>query len=459
MTFDKDIRDRTNSGKFQDLLQSPIGDFEDLDEKYQTAMQACFLNMFQRTSLSLDRVECRVDPPPYAMMGDSQETEIRLSLVSSAVRGPRAPKNGVSDEEIEAYRNDAQDVALTQTPDGRRILKYLDRAALSPRRRDTWKDDRVRELKKALSSDPHVVCFPEFAVPMPFQRHDLHGYMDPTGYGKHFHDFEEECKKALEVQRKDLEARENRSNYPFAVMGSYHCPREEYNTGVIFPTGDFVDERNVFIVRQQIGREQYDDMVAVQMPMLHRKFFPARRAGERARVPDGMEFFTYRAHGEQNGLNIGVLICSDILDLNQFLNMARLGTFRLGRNPLDVILVPSYNTSEKLVTMCRELSMLASTCVAFVNANPTFEEFPDTNVFVCGYDLDELDRFLPEEQKVMIDPPVEDIICSEADDSCDTRILRLRFDRQNFRWLQKQFQDQAYDMFGFNRTRRIHSSG
>ena len=55
-----------------------------------------------------------------------------------------------------------------------------------------------------------------------------------------------------------------------------------------------------------------------------------------------------------------------------------------------MVLLPSFNKSKRLVSMCRELSYLANTVVVNVNANAEDKSFPDTGIYVCGLDTDQL---------------------------------------------------------------------
>ncbi len=404
-------------------------------------------NLLARTSLALDRIECEIEPPGVS---DQPDKELRISLVSSVIRGPRKRDKTGIDAMMADYGRLHQDVELRRAGEDLKILHYTEGFVASEERNNEWIEDRKAELREALKSKPHVICFPEFAVPMPLPSSDMLGYTDPSDYGRQFKEFCDMCAAAMKPPAK---TRNQSLHYPFVFMGSFHCPQQHFNTGVIFPTGGHVEATNVRITRQKIDDEPVQEIKPMPFPVLHRKFFPARRAGETARVPSGMEFLTYKV----GGLHIGVLICSDILDLNQFLNMARLGSLRVDRYPLDLILVPAYNLSLKLSTMCRELSLLASTSVAFVNANPCFEEFPSSKFFVCGFDIDELGKEMIDGSPIILEAPsAVPIECVRK--GCSSELLTLRLDRANLKQLQNMFRGKAYEFFQDNRIQTVFSS-
>ena len=106
-------------------------------------------------------------------------------------------------------------------------------------------------------------------------------------------------------------------------------------------------------------------------PIVHRKRFPARRAGERARVPDD---HTFRTYFHPLG-RICVLICSDAIDINQFLNIIRYNEEAgpLSLNRIFMVIVPTFNQSTFLLDACKDLSALARTNVLVTNALGTLQ--------------------------------------------------------------------------------------
>ncbi len=344
----------------------------------------CRLNLFTRTSLSLDRVEFDLSGPQQ----DRQLPErVKLALISSSILGPYrrnvdGQKEEVPGEEIDLASADRGSRKIMRTP-----------AAYNPA---AWKKKRLEEFRVALENKADIVCFPEFAYPQPPNRRDRDQYKVRRAYGDHVADFEERIRTEI----RDIEDY-TEFTAPFICLGSYHCPEDYFNLGVVYPYGAKSENLEGKVIKRSlldpsVTETAFDE--TFNTPLLHRKRYPARRMGETARIPNEVEFYTYRRHG----LRIAILICSDVVDLNQFMNLIRLNSVRRDNNPIDLILVPSYNNSPIMRSMCRELSFLASTMVAYVNANPTIpDSFPGTEFFTCGQDSEELKDLERAESKVL----------------------------------------------------------
>jgi hypothetical protein len=139
-------------------------------------------------------------------------------------------------------------------------------------------------------------------------------------------------------------------------------------------------------------------------PILLRKRFPARRVGEEARVPAGQVFNVF----EREFGRIAVLICSDIIDVNQFLTIMQINRTKGLHQTIDYVIVPSFNKSRALSNICRHLSAVSSNTVIVVNANHYLAEFPDTELYCCGFDSSELET-LPKFTEPVVKKHVEKI--------------------------------------------------
>jgi hypothetical protein len=178
---------------------------------------------------------------------------------------------------------------------------------------------------------------------------------------------------------------------PFVHLGSYHCLMTLYNVGVSYPWGPSTDRQDCKITREAFDKKvdevdvkiSYDRIAA---PIFQRKRYPARSIPEHTRVPATRDFDIYTMPFGK----VAMLICSDVVDLNQSLSVVRYNRTSRSQPPIDFVLVPSYNRSPVLVSMCRELSFFANATVVLVNANPKDVGAPPTDIFCCGHSFDEL---------------------------------------------------------------------
>jgi predicted amidohydrolase len=371
------IMESSLSGRYNINTGLPQLGMDVTDDEMYSRYEECLSNLFGRTGLSLDRIE-------ISFSDEIQESEcISFALVSSAIDGDYRKK-------IEAGTHERVEGAVLS----RMIMEDGQRALMMPTEKYSqkhWIDRRISEISKALSYRPDIICLPEFAFPPPVSRRNEDGYLERQNYGRGFFKFEERLVEEIRQLNQESGIR----NDPFIVAGSYHCPDDYYNIAVIFPQGE-MSQINAKISCVDYGasgtREKSERSQLIRTPLLHRKRFPARKAGEICRVPSEMKFYTYNFRGSK----ISVLICSDIVDLNQFMHLVTINMAKNSLDPIDVILVPAYNLSEIHKSMCRELSFMAATTVVFVNANGEMPEvFPSSDLFCCGYDLTSLEKVLP----------------------------------------------------------------
>jgi hypothetical protein len=248
-------------------------------------------------------------------------------------------------------------------------------------------EERGKLLAKALKLHDQLdlVSFCEFALPPAAIDRTLVGgdccdVFDENLIRTVDHHHEVMAKKVYD--RAIAEAGEVTSR-PFIFYGSSHCNLTRFNIGVVSPGSKLEDGYALKVERTApMAGGAYRPLTATPPlrsgPIVQKKRFPARRAGERARVPDDHAFRTYF---HPLGL-ICVLICSDSIDLNQFWNIVRINDEAAshGANRVFMVLVPSYNTSPFLETSCRDLSAMARTNVLVTNAVGEVNEWTRDNV-------------------------------------------------------------------------------
>ncbi|MCX7362146.1 MAG: hypothetical protein NTV97_09825, partial [Alphaproteobacteria bacterium] len=247
-----------------------------------------------------------------------------------------------------------------------------------------WQRERLDELVEAHEAAPqgwerpHIICFGELAYPPPPAAVFAAGVDYVKQFGRYQVEFEQDVRKTLHSF--------SSATRPFLFLGSYHCPITLYNVGMIMPRGgqEVIDMRVVSRVLTRDGFVTTTKDEEIRAPIPHRKRFPAKRDSEQTRVPPDNAF---RVFATPVG-RVAVLICSDIIDLNQFLLVARYNDSAGKMDRIDFVLVPSHNTSPKLLQMCQQLSWLAVTTVIIVNANGGANSaYPETTVYCCGKSL------------------------------------------------------------------------
>lgn len=268
-------------------------------------------------------------------------------------------------------------VSLSRFRDGTQLLETNGGYS-----REEWSKDRLDELEAALAWNPHIICFPEFSFPPPLPHNPDAGWAMPE-IGKNIAD-----RAAFEERAYALLRRKGSSAFVF--LGSYHCLMTLYNVGVIFPWG--ADRKGSVSFTEKSVTEWHEGEIErttktidrdVTSPVFYQKRYPARKVGERTRVPTGWDFNIFT----RNFGHLGVAICSDIVDLNQF------GMFiREGFDPhkgYDFILIPAYNAGASFGPICRDLSYMSATAVIAVNARDSWkgDELPASEVYICGEPL------------------------------------------------------------------------
>jgi hypothetical protein len=319
-------------------------------------------NLMNRTGLMYEiRNFQRLEQRGVPLVGD----EIRIACVSSPIAIGMRGQDGTFDLRETSYRDEC---TLAQAE---HVKVFED-----------WEDKRLRELSFALGDDaknpPHVICFGEFAYP-PVWRAGRPGW-EPAG-------IRDAILKRNKFEQQIVARLADVAWQPFVHLGSYHCPMTLYNVGVTYPWGKSLESHECTVAREP--REDQDksppETEYVTAPVLHRKRFPARRRGENTRVPSSRDFDIYK-------LPIGRvanLICSDIVDINQFLSLARYNNAN-AEDPIDIVLVPSFNMSDSFNDMCRQLSYLANTVVVVCNAHQP--KFPKSQIYACGLGYEELKK-------------------------------------------------------------------
>ena len=307
--------------------------------------------------------------------------------------------------------------------------------------RSSWLKVRERELEVALKPPtgfvkPQIICFGELAYPPPAAVDFATGVDYVSQFGRRQVQFESRMRQVCEDYAPGVD--------PFLFLGSYHCPITLYNVGMVMPRGMRgygPMDMQVTARRLQRDKEPYHvrNTTPISLPISHRKRFPAKRASEQTRVPPDNQF---RVFATPIG-RVAILICSDIVDMNQFLFIARYNDSMIKVDRIDYVLVPSYNTSQSLVDMCRQLSEIAATTVLLVNANADDDEkgFPATSIHCCGETLssDEADTEVPADGSARKLPVFVKVTARNVehlpDDGSPKRMSRItwfRFDTKAF---------------------------
>ena len=323
--------------------------------KYESAI---FGKLLERTEVVFD--QWNYTSAIEKVISDSSIPSARIACIS--------PEFSVEDED-----DGIGDFVMEDFRDGCKLAQATNR--LNHKR---WEDERLGELNRVLCETikADVICFSELSYPPPMAVNDG---------GWTVKSIQNAVSRRLKFEEQVRTALYKHDSKAFVFLGSYHCLMTLYNIGVMYPWGASFGPVQVEVLVNRIGSEPRGYRTTVEPPIAYSKRFPARRAGEETRVPTGQQFDVFdRGFGR-----VGVMICSDVVDINQFLSVAqrnRSDTYE----PIDFVLIPSFNNSSYLVRMCKNLSALAATTVIVVNANHTNEKYPDTQMFCCGIHEDEL---------------------------------------------------------------------
>lgn len=445
-----------DSNRFLKLEEHwPTDELVHSETGYQKLAHFFYRSSFLRTGFSLDRVECNFRESSSRTVKDEH---VKVALVSSPVAGPRKLDADPADLTLERYKKERQ-LLFRQKVDGQRYLftpydffvsenSEVDNTAVDqPNAKynpDSWIKWRARELRKALSRNPDIVCFPEFSAPPPLRSVDGLGYRSPAHSDTVLQDYIRKISNEID----DAAHRLGVEYKPFICAGTYHCPTEYYNTALIFPAGSKVGPQEASLLSQKISEDEESLEISLEVPVIHRKMYPARRMGEEARIPARNQFYTYSAFG----LQLAVLICSDILDLNQTMHLARISALRPERpEGLHVVLIPCYNVGTTFLSFCQELSFVAACVVVVVNANSDFPEFSSSSVFVCGYSLDRLSNLDSEFKDAVIFSSEDKVLGSHHDTGEKYRVDFVTFDKRMLIKFIAQLRDRALKHVGLEK--------
>lgn len=266
-------------------------------------------------------------------------------------------------------------------------------------------DHCVQRLTSALSLEdraPDFISFCEFGFP-PIDVSDIEETVKTDVFSD---ELEMEIDKrfvdrAVSIRDAAME-KSGATKVPFICYGSAHCALSRYNSAVVSPGGVLEDGWRLNTTRtdplKDPKKESPETLVGAG-PLVHKKRFPTRRAGERARVPADIGFRLYR---HELGL-ISVIVCSDAVDINQFTNIVRLNDDadnQEGFQRIFLVLVPTYNFSGVLLDACRDLSLSARCNVLITNARGESDgkmdyrtrELHGPQLFFMGRNLRELKR-------------------------------------------------------------------
>lgn len=338
---------------------------------------AFFLNMLDRTQHVFAR---RRIWPTADFTG--QQT-VRLSKLRS-VQGPKPERLRVVCVSSElAIWGDKAVMSMEPMRDGSNLLRPL-----KTYNYDAWMKARLAELKAAIALEPHAIIFPEFAYPPG---------PDPKAGGWSLDEIGDTVGRRVEFEQAALKLLGEKQI--FLILGSFHCLMTLYNVAVIYPWGRHRPGATEMWIE---GRETTDDGIIfpvskkvpgfVKAPVMYRKRFPARKVGEQARVPAGQGINVFEcAFGK-----VMVLICSDVLDLNQFMTIVR---ENLLARDLDFIIIPAYNPADSFGDICRDLSALSGATVIVANATDEGIGLTESEVYICGETIDEVIAADREDQK------------------------------------------------------------
>lgn len=251
---------------------------------------------------------------------------------------------------------------------------------------------RVAALQSAFKEQADFIVFPEFSLPAGQVSQSNKGPVDAV--------VQDHSAVGRKIFEQALDQDYYPKNEPFVVFGSAHCGASGFNVGVIHPGALGRDGWKIERVREDLAgsrREvRTDRRTKVERgPTSQAKLFPARRAGEKTAVPIDP---TFRIYQQQDVGYVAVLICSDAIDLNQVMRIVDINERNGWPGRINMVLVPAFNFSHKLLYSCSALSYAAQTVVAVVNASGDFKKHPvfednslmRSEIFICGKDLEKL---------------------------------------------------------------------
>ncbi|MCW2274905.1 hypothetical protein GJ654_10940 [Rhodoblastus acidophilus] len=270
-----------------------------------------------------------------SLKGKAQESQIsqrlRIAVVGYRVGISKLPETGYFNEHLCLLGRHPQ-ITLDGTGEPSRELRLSRTRGLG--NAAEWENEVISGLELALRREPHIVVFPEFALPS-------------------------ESEESQSIERRIREVSERAQADHFIFAGSRHIGGA--NRGLI------------------LSRKG----AAVSQAWPHLKTASARGLGENVLGPDTLKFPTYCASitiGETTTeFAIMVAICYDAFDPSMFLNLVLQCRLYSSSFP-SIILVPSFNTSRHFVELLRDLSCVAKCVVVYVNGL-----HGDAKMFAFGY--------------------------------------------------------------------------
>lgn len=341
-------------------------------------------NLFVRSGLTFDIREFDTDPPTRHRLSPplaATHPQIVIAAISSNII-LESGSEATPDVTVEASTSPSDyDFILREHRDDCRLCEPADGFD-----RSSWVAARVLELDHALRppegfAKPHIVCFGELSYPPPTSSAFPSSVEYMNQYGREQYQFEQRIRETFDARG---------GHDIFLFLGSYHCPLTLYNVGRVMPRGVRLGRLDVRVISRRVHKDRIEPATGrdtVDIPIVHRKRFPAKRASEQTRVPPDNQFQIFVTPVGR----VAVLICSDVVDMNQFLFISRYNDSAGKLDRIDYVLVPSWNTSRSLSEMCRELSLVAATTVLVVNANSADDAFPDTAIYCCGLEVNSQD--------------------------------------------------------------------
>lgn len=363
---------RAQQTPFQETLRSAFGLGAKKAQKTDRGAKAkeVLNELIIRSGLAFDVNELRAPGETVRQTVSAMHRQVVLAAISShiVIYEPPEPASKRGDPKPKRQAKGRPEYSLNTSD--LRVREYRDDCMLceaAPRYdRGSWIDARARELEAALRppgglASPQIVCFGELAYPPPDATAFATSVEYVNQFGRHQAEFEERIRKVC--------ANHASAEDTFLFLGSYRCPITLYNVGMVAPRGALARLLQMEITGRRLTRDKLPEPTRetkpVSVPIAHRKRFPAKRANEHTRVPPDNQF---RVFGTPVG-RVAVLICSDVVDLNQFLFIVRYNDSMGKADRINYVLVPSYNNSSSLVAMCKQLSEIAAVTVMIVNAN------------------------------------------------------------------------------------------
>lgn len=215
---------------------------------------------------------------------------------------------------------------------------------------ENWIEINQQAIDTALNNSADVTCLGEFDFPPSIETTS--------------HDHKKSIALKFQHRKWILDRLDKLDRPAFVFAGSSHCwsrDRKVANIGQVFARLHDTSQQGF-----------------VTFAHRHEKRTSARTLGE-SLTPCPVADLQY--FGTDLG-RIGVLICVDAFDPG-IVNSAIANSRKNNFDRMQILLVPSYNPSSRLLKSCQQLSALANTTVVYVNAfrNPRHAA---AQIFVCG---------------------------------------------------------------------------